>query len=156
MTSRRDDIRMTSTEVQAYLGEIRQLTVATLLPDGSPHLVAMSFALVDGAPAFVSYAKSQKVRNLRRDPRMSVLASSGESYADYRGVQMNGTGVLVEDRDSVLALMRRIASRTRVAEPATEARFPDELKAQAPKRVGLIFHPERCASWDHRKLGGRY
>jgi len=156
MASRRDAIRMTSTEVQAYLGEMKQLTVATLLPDGSPHLVAMSFALVDGAPAFVSYAKSQKVRNLRRDPRMSILASSGERYADYRGVQMNGTGALVEDRDAVIALMQQIAARTRVAEPVTAVTLPDELKAQAPKRVGLIFRPDRCASWDHRKLGGRY
>jgi PPOX class probable F420-dependent enzyme len=156
MTSRRDLIRMTSAEVRAYLREMKQLTVATLLPDGSPHLVAMSFALVDGAPTFVSYAKSQKVRNLRRDPRMSILASSGERYADYRGVQMTGTGELVEDTEAVLALMQQIAAKTRVLEPVTAGIFPEELKAQAPKRVGVIFRPQRCASWDHRKLGGRY
>jgi len=154
MPSRRGDIAMTSTEVRAYLGEVRQLTVATLLPDGSPHLVAMSFVLMNGAPAFVSYAKSQKVSNLRRDPRMSVLACSGDCYANYRGVQLTGTGTLVEDPEAVLELMRLIAARD--VPPGMAAGLPGELRAQAPKRVGLLFRMKRYASWDHRKLKGRY
>jgi len=156
MAGRRGEITMSSDEVGAYLAGLKQVTVATLMPDGSPHLVAMSFVLVDGSPAFVSYAKSQKVRNLRRDPRISVLATSGDRYAEYRGVQLAGTAVLVEDEPRVLELMRMVATRTRVAEPSRAGLFPDELRAQAPKRVAMILRPERCVSWDHAKLGGRY
>jgi PPOX class probable F420-dependent enzyme len=143
---------MTSAEVEAFLAAASQLTVATVLPDGTPHLVAMSFALVEGAPAFVSYAKSQKVANVRRDPRMTVLAVDGDRYADYRGVQLTGTAEIVERADEVVELMRRIAEHTGGSGPAGDGWREQDFLAQAPKRVGLRLRPQRWLSWDHRKL----
>ena len=52
---------MTEAEVAAYLAEQRVLNVATIGPTGHPHVVAMWFAIVDGTPAFWTFAKSQKV-----------------------------------------------------------------------------------------------
>ena len=87
------------------------LNVATIGPTGHPHVVAMWFAIVDGTPAFWTFMKSQKVVNLRRDPRITALVESGEAYAELRGVELLGTGRLVEDFDEVLGIGRAVALR---------------------------------------------
>ena len=120
MAGRRELIKMTEAEVAAYLAEQRVLNVATIGPTGHPHVVAMWFALVDGKPAFWTFAKSQKVLNLRRDPRITALVESGETYAELRGVELVGTARLVEDFDEVLAIGRAVGSSTRAMSSLTD------------------------------------
>src|SRR5262245_49872224 len=88
--SQRERIRMSDEEVAAFLAGQRKVHVATINRDGSPHLMPMYFVLVDGAVAFWTYTKSQKIRNLQRDPRITAMAEEGEAYFDLRGVQING------------------------------------------------------------------
>src|SRR4051812_11305138 len=99
--SRRDLIRMTDPEVDAFLQQRQTMNVATYNHDGSIHLVAMWYGFLDGKPAFETYQKSQKVANLRRDPRITVLLEDGDRYEDLRGVELVGTGEVLDSRDDV-------------------------------------------------------
>jgi PPOX class probable F420-dependent enzyme len=155
MAGRRDLIKMTEAEVAAYLVEQCVLNVATIGPTGQPHVVAMWFAMVDGKPAFWTSAKSQKVLNLRRDPRITALVESGDTYAELRGVELLGTARLVEDFDEVMAVGREVGLKYQGDVVLTEnaAAF---LAAQARKRLAVIIDVERVVSWDHTKLEGGY
>jgi hypothetical protein len=155
MASKRSQITMTDSEVLAYLETQRVLNVATLGPTGHPHLVAMWYALVDGKPAFWTYGKSQKIVNLRRDPKLSGLVESGDSYEELRGVELRGRGVIVEDYESVLEIGKAVGVKYNGPAALGDDALPF-LEAQAVKRVGVVFEVEHIASWDHTKLGGGY
>src|SRR6516165_344716 len=99
--SRRDQIRMTDTEISASLDQQRSLQVASINKDGSPHLVTMWYGFIDGNIVFWTYAKSQKVANLRRDPRISCLVESGRKYEELKGVSITGRGEISDDREYV-------------------------------------------------------
>jgi PPOX class probable F420-dependent enzyme len=149
MPSRRAEIQFTEDEVREFLETERVLNVATYNHDGSIHLVAMWFAMVDGVPWFHTYGKSQKIKNLRRDPRMTGLVETGDAYEELRGVELVGKGVVVEDPDALLALGRAEAGKYFDAEgEAAEA----IAAGVAERRVGVRFDIEKAVSWDHRKL----
>ena len=155
MASKRSQIAMTDDEVRAYLESERVLNVATLGPTGHPHLVAMWYAMVGANAVFWTFGKSQKVVNLRRDPRMSGLIESGESYDQLRGVELRGHGVIVEDYDSVLEIGKSVGVKYNGPSALGESALPF-LEAQATKRVGVVFEIEHIVSWDHNRLAGSY
>ena len=146
---------MTPDEVEAFLTEQRILNVATIGPTGHPHLVAMWFVLLDGRPVFWTFAKSQKVVNVRRDPKITALVESGDSYDQLRGVELLGTARVVEDDDQVLEIGKAVGLKYTGPAAVGEAGLPF-LEAQARKRVGIVIDVERTVSWDHRKLGSGY
>ena len=111
MPSRRSDITMTAAEVDAFLDEQRVLNVATIGATGHPHLVAMWYAVRDGEVVFWTFGKSQKVVNLRRDPKMTGLVEAGETYNELRGVELVGTARLVENYDEILEIGKLVAMR---------------------------------------------
>jgi PPOX class probable F420-dependent enzyme len=133
-------------EVQELLGRARIMTVASFSGDGPIHLVPMWYALVEGYPVMWTNGRSQKIVNLRRDPRITALVELGEQYQDLIGVQLIGRAELIDDRADVLAIGRTVAERYTL--PATDA----ILEYQATKRVGIRIVAERAVSWDHRKL----
>jgi len=150
---------MTDAELRAFLDEQRIVQVATVGPNGRPHLVPLWYVVEDGGdpPALRgwTFAKSQKAKNLERDPRATISIDDGVQYQDLRGVMME-CGVAVEhDPDLVadygMALFERYG-------PGGE--LPPEVREmvlkQAEKRIGLRFEPTRVVTWDHRKLGGAY
>jgi PPOX class probable F420-dependent enzyme len=152
--SRREQIRMSEAEVQDFLDEQRTMAVATIGRDGFPHVVAMWYILVEGKPAFWTYAKSQKALNLRRDPRLTCLVETGEAYGDLRGVQIKGRATLIDDPGDVLRLGEAIWERY-AGGPLNEMLL-QMVAAQARKRVAVHVEPVEITSWDHRKLGGAY
>lgn len=149
--SRRDQIRMTEVEIQEFLAASRTMTLATLDRDGRPHLTAMWYGLLDGHVVFWSYGNAQKIVNLRRDPRLSILVEDGDVYSELRGVSITGTGVIWDDPEMVLRVGTALLERHTAEGAAAEA-----AAATAAKRVAVRVEPERIASWDHRKLGGAY
>lgn len=155
MGNRRDQIKMTEAEIEAYLDEQKILNIATLGPTGHPHLVAMWFTMIDGAPTFWTFAKSQKVVNIQRDPRISGLVESGESYSELRGVELRGTARLIEDFDQILALGKAVALKYTGPVGVSAEALPF-IEAQAAKRVGIVIDVEHITSWDHTKLSGAY
>jgi len=153
--SRRDQIKLTDEEVADFLVEQRIVTCATNGHDGLPHLMPLWYVLRDGELWSWTFAKSQKVKNLERDPRATLQVETGDSYDQLRGVTLECDAVLHRDVDTIAALGTEIMSRYA---PGAELGEAGEamVRAQAPKRVGLQFVERRRASWDHRKLAGVY
>jgi PPOX class probable F420-dependent enzyme len=152
--SRRREIAMDPGEVTAFLEQERVLTCATLGRDGWPHLMPLWYVVRDGECWAWTYAKSQKARNLERDPRCTVQVEAGGVYAELRGVMIKAECELHRDLDLVAELGAELAERYGGGRLSGDARAA--LRAQAAKRVALRFRPRRTASWDHRKLAGSY
>jgi PPOX class probable F420-dependent enzyme len=148
--NQRAQITLSEAEISQLLDGIRALTVASIGPDGQPHLVAMWFAVLDGDIWFETKAKSQKAVNLRRDPRISCLAEDGEVYEDLRGVAIEGHAEVSDDPE----LLRRVGAVIweRYHGPRTEEVRP-LVEASLRKRVAVRVLATRFRSWDHRKLG---
>lgn len=151
MGKQRDTIRMDDAEIAAFLDECKSLQVATLDKDGAPHLTTVWFAVHDGAWLFETYGKSQKVLNMRRDPRVAVLCEQGTTYDQLRGVSVQGRAEIVDSGERLLELMTLIVDRNH---PGLEADKVAGIAAQmAEKRVVVAVRPQKVISWDHRKLG---
>lgn len=152
--SRRNQIVMTPEEVDVFLREQRTMSVATVGADGRPHVVAMWYGFIDRAPAFWTYGKSQKIVNLRRDPRITCLIEDGDAYGELRGVELVADAALIEDPERVLAFGVQLTERYQGIK-VNEAAMP-ALQESAAKRVVVRLDVKRTVSWDHRKLGGVY
>ena len=150
MAHARDRVRMNEEELWAFLEEARHLQVATIGRDGSPHLMTLWFAVTERTLVFSSYTRSQKVVNLRRDPRIAVLAEAGSTYAELRGVSMNGRAELV-DTDPRRIELACLVNRRYYGEES-EAAQRARAQRSTRKRTMVLVHPERIRSWDHRKL----
>lgn len=151
---------MSPGEVAAFLEAGRTLMVASLHRDGRPHLVPMWYVVEEGRVVFRSFTRSQKILNLRRDPRLSVLVETGEAYAELRGVMIEGVARLIDDPAYVLALYGRLAAKYALAGPGPRALSAEELEAAfgrfAAKNTAVVVEPGRVTSWDHTKLAGAY
>ena len=156
----RKDISMTAEQVTAFLNEASILQVATIGKDGSPHLAPMWFVMEGDTIVFRSFTRSQKIVNLQRDPRLTVLAEDGDAYAELRGVRIKGEGRLVDDPAYVLNLYGRLAAKYALIGDTPTELSPDDLEAAfgraASKNTAVIVEPIKTASWDHRKIGGGY
>ncbi len=152
--SRRDQIRMTDAECRAFLEPGRDLQVASINADGTPHLVTMWYELDGDDICFWTYGKSQKVVNLRRDPRLSVLVATGESYEELKGVSIIGHAEIVDTLPEVLAFGLRLFAK--YWGPADDELVRAGVEAQATKRVLIRVKADKTVSWDHAKLAGVY
>lgn len=154
MAKRRDLIKMSEQEIEDFLAGRHTMNIATFGPDGNIHLVAMWYGFHGKNTAFETFAKSQKVLNLRRDPRITVLVEDGEEYDKLRGVEIVGTAVIHDDPEVLIGVARTVVDRYFGVEN------PDDLDAVAAglanKRVAIEIVPEKVVSWDHSKLGGTY
>jgi PPOX class probable F420-dependent enzyme len=140
---------MSEVEVHDFLRGRHHLQVATIGRDGRPHLVAMWYGFVDGALTLWTYGRSQKVVNLRRDPRVTCLAESGRDYDELKGVEVLGRATIDDDPAAVLAAGRSVLDRYRG--PFSDADRP-LLERMSAKRVAVRIHVERVVSWDHAKM----
>lgn len=157
----RTDITMTDVEIVAFLTEgAKVLQLATLEKEGAPHQVPMWFAMEGDKVVFRSFTKSQKIVNLMRDPRLSVLVEAGETYATLQGVMIQGRARLVTDPAYVLGIYGRIAASYPFAGTEPVELDDEALEAAfgrfAPKNTAVIVEPTKVTSWDHTKLGGAY
>jgi PPOX class probable F420-dependent enzyme len=149
--SQRELMAMSDGEVATFLSEQRRADFGTINADGTPHLVPMSFVVIEGLLTVWTDPRSRKVVNLRRDPRITCLIEHGATFAEMRAVQLSGRAVITTDTESSrrvgLALFERAAGK-----------LDDDLRAAVEAlvadRVGITVNPERVVSWDHRKLAG--
>jgi len=150
VTKKRDAVRMSEAEVRAFVASQKALQVATVDRDGSPHLCTLWFAVLNGDIVFETYAKSQKIKNLERDPRITVLCEDGDTYETLRGVMIKGNARLLRDYDDVLRVAEAVITRNT---PGVPAELLSAAAARiAAKRVAVVVTAERTASWDHSKL----
>jgi PPOX class probable F420-dependent enzyme len=154
MAGKRDRIKMTDAEIDAFIDQERTLQVASINKDGTPHLVAMWFALFEGKLAFWTYGKSQKVLNVQRDPRLTVMLESGAKYEELKGVTIYGTARVVSDLDVVLQFGEAVYER--YWGPIDSDLVREGVRTMGAKRVLIVVEPDKIVSWDHAKLGGAY
>jgi PPOX class probable F420-dependent enzyme len=77
-----------------FLREDHVAVICTLNKDGSPHLTTMWYLLTDDGTVIMSTpGRNQKVKNLRRDPRIAFCVGDGA-----RSVSLYGTATISEDQ----------------------------------------------------------
>jgi PPOX class probable F420-dependent enzyme len=153
-TSRRDLIRMSDEEVEAFIDAKLSLQVGTIGRDGSVHLSTLWYAVIDGNVVFETYSRSQKIVNLERDDRITVLLEDGTTYDTLRGVMIKGRAILRSDPADVVPVAEAVIRRN-------QPEVPEEYVAaaaiqMAAKRTAVEVVPDKVVSWDHTKLGGAY
>jgi PPOX class probable F420-dependent enzyme len=157
LLKRREQIKLTADERAALLSLAKACTLATIGPQGFPQLTAMWFALIEGKFHFSTYGKSQKVRNLERNRKCSVLVEDGASYAELRGYSVEGDAEVIADPALTFHVMREISKRYMGFDPGMAGPEVERATlARIAKRVVVRVHAVREISWDHRKLGGTY
>jgi PPOX class probable F420-dependent enzyme len=142
-------LSMSDDEIAAFLAGERRGYVATINADGTPHVVPLSYVVIDELLTFWTDPRSRKVANLRRDARMSCLVEAGDRFEEFRAVQLTGRGELGEDRATServgFALFERASGQLTDKMRAAVAALVDE-------RIALTLHPDRVVTWDHRKV----
>jgi PPOX class probable F420-dependent enzyme len=157
MPSRRDQIRMTDDELRDFLAEQKIVSVATLGPNGRPHLVPLWYVPGDGELTGWTFAKSQKTKNLERDPHATLQVEAGVDYAELRGVMFECDVALEREPARVAEYGRSLFRRYGGGgDGELDPAVSEMVDKQAQKRVGLRFTPTRTVSWDLRKLVGTY
>jgi PPOX class probable F420-dependent enzyme len=151
MAKKRSAVAMSEAEIEEFLAGDMKVQVATIGPDGTPHLTTLFYVLDEGRIAFWTYGASQKVKNLRRDPRISCLVEDGEDYFELRGVSIRGQARIQEDYEEVKVFGARMTQR--MAGDADLGELGEQIvEQQARKRVVIVVEPGKVASWDHRKM----
>lgn len=154
--SRRDQIKLSEAELLALLESERVAVVSSNGPRGFPHSMPLWFVPREGEVWIWTYAKAQKVRNLERDPRATVLIETGREYGELRGAMIEAEAQIHRDFETVLGFAEELTVRYAEGIDSVEGDAKAALEAQAPKRVAIHFRPSRVATWDHRKLRGAY
>lgn len=154
MAGRRDQITLTEDEQKAFLDEGWTLEVASNGPRGYPHLVAMWYVIVDGMVHFTTFGKSQKIVNLKRDPKITAMLESGKKYEELKGLVIEGEAEIIEDTPFTAKIMGLVGEKYNGI-PLPMETSEQAMKA-ASKRVAVRIKPVNIISWDHAKLGGRY
>ncbi|MEV4288886.1 pyridoxamine 5'-phosphate oxidase family protein [Nonomuraea bangladeshensis] len=148
--NQRARIAMSDEEVAALLEGSRKLQLATINPDGTPHLVTMFYGLDDGRIAFWTYGKAQKARNLARDPRVSCLIEAGDDYAELRGVLLYGKAERIDDSDRIMDIGMLVARR--MTPGVADDLLRPYVEQTGRKRIAYVVERTKVVSWDHRRL----
>ena len=147
---------MAGDEVAGFLEQQRVVTCATNGRDGWPHLMPLWYVVREGELWSWTYAKSQKVRNIERDDRVTLQVETGHEYQELRGVMIRARCRLHRELEVVAGVGEDLAVRYGGADAAVGPEAHEVFERQAAKRVALHFVPQSTATWDHRKLGGVY
>ncbi|MBO2450388.1 pyridoxamine 5'-phosphate oxidase family protein [Actinomadura barringtoniae] len=148
--SERTKIALSEDEVTSLVGTQRKLQLGTINPDGTPHMVTMFHAVIDGQIAFWTYRSSQKARNIARDPRVTCLIEAGEDYFELSGALIYGRAEVVTDPNRVRYVGSEVVRR--MMDLTDDDAIAPFVEATAAKRHAYLVEPVRVASWDHRKL----
>ncbi len=154
MPKRRELVMMSDEEIWKFIETQKTVQVATINKDGTPHVMPLWFGIDEGKIVLETFTKSQKIVNLERDPRISVLLEDGEDYNELRGVSIKGRATLIRDHDEVHRLHMSVLVRNTPDVP-TET-LEKAVAAMVPKKTAIVIEPERFITWDHSKLGGIY
>jgi len=150
--NRRDQIALTADEQRRYLDESHTIVLGANGPKGHPQLTAMWY-VNDGIDTIwmTTFAKSQKTKNVERDPRVTLLIESGRTYPELKGLMVTASVEIIRDVERVLDMLERVNVKYNGLQPSAQLR--DALRGQASKRVLLKITPGKMSSWDHAKLG---
>ena len=153
MNSLREKIKMSQEERLQFLEKQISLQIGTINKDGSPHLTTMWYVYDGDNFIFHTYTKSQKIINLKRDSRITLLTEAGSQYSDLQGIIVYGTAETIdgkENEEDVIKYMNLVGNKYIKGEDT--AQYLEGMKLQAPKRSAVIVEPAKFISWDHTKI----
>jgi PPOX class probable F420-dependent enzyme len=157
VAKKRDQIKMSAAEIEEFMDTQRTVNVSTLGQDGWPHMTALWYVMRGDEPWIYTYTKSQKVKNLERDPRATLLIEAGREYNELRGVMLKTRAVIHRDLDTVAAMAEELFAKYQGGNASSiDDATREGLRQQATKRVAIRFEVEETVTWDHAKLGGAY
>jgi PPOX class probable F420-dependent enzyme len=156
VSNRRAQIRLDPAEQLVLLEAERIVVVSSWGPRGWPHSMPLWYVPRAGEVWIYTYARSQKVINLERDPRATLLLETGHEYGELRGIEIQAEAEINRETEAVYELARELAIRYSGGSAAIDEEAAESLRAQAAKRVAVRFEAKRTASWDHRKLGSAH
>lgn len=149
---RRREIRMTDEEQRAFLRPTGKVALSTVNQDGCIHTVALFYGFLGDDMAFLAKSKSQKVVNLRRDPRLTCMREDGDDYYELRGVTLMGVGEVRDDRGVLWEVGEYLYRQRHRSGRADPPNLDEIIEKSIYNRAVIVMHPKRVISWDHRKL----
>jgi PPOX class probable F420-dependent enzyme len=126
---------------QQYLATKDVVVLATIGADGSPLITPMWFIHEPAGLTLISVENSRKVENLRRDPRLHIVAESG-TRGDIKGVSIRGRARFLPDSAERRALAIRLLDKYH---PHLEHLWGG--RTMPPNRVMFRITPERVHTW---------
>ena len=151
--SLRNQIKMSKEEITTFLQNQISLQIGTINKDGSPHLSTMWYFYDGESFIFHTYRKSQKIINLKRDSRITLLTEAGSQYSDLQGIIVYGNAKIINGKDSLEEVIRYMEMvGEKYIKDEEGAQYIEGMKLQAPKRSVVIVKPSKFISWDHTKL----
>ena len=155
--SRRDKIKMTDEEVSAYLKQARTIILVSNGKDGFPHPMPMWFAVDDdNVITMTTFRKSQKINNLKKDPRVALLVESGDAYPELKSVLIYTEVELLDSVEATRDILFNISVQRGDLDADAGDTVREGMMNTAAKRIGMRFTPDKIVTWDHSKLGGVY
>ena len=127
--------------VQTFLATKQIALLATVRADGAPLAMPMWFLHDAATLTMISVEGAQKVRNLRHDSRVCVVAEAGGGGADIRGVTVLGRAEFLADGPA----RRTLAERFHEKYPGLASLWG--ARAMPANRVMFRIVPERVKSW---------
>ena len=155
--SRRDKIRMSDSEIADFLRSSRTITLVSNGKDGFPHPMPMWYAVDENnVITMTTFGKSQKINNLKRDPRVALLVESGDKYEDLKSVVIYTEVELLDDVEATRDILFNISVQRGDLQADAGEKVREGMMKSASKRTGMRFTPDKIVTWDHSKLGGTY
>ena len=143
--SRRSEIQLSPEEQRELIDSERVVVVSSLGRNGWPHSMPLWYVPRDGEIWIYTYAKSQKVKNLERDARATLLIETGHEYAELRGVEIEAEAEIHRDLDTVFEMAKALTSRYAGGAQVDDAAAAYQRAIQRfkwsvlPSGVGLLF-----------------
>ena len=132
MPSRRDQIRMSDDELRDFLDEQKVVTVATIGPNGRPHMMPLWYVPQPGGELIGwTFAKSQKAKNLGRDPHATLQVEAGVEYQELRGVMFECDVEVESDTERVVEFGMAVFTRYAPSDGGRDSGLPPEVRRWA-------------------------
>jgi nitroimidazol reductase NimA-like FMN-containing flavoprotein (pyridoxamine 5'-phosphate oxidase superfamily) len=120
------------------------LTFTSIGKDGYPHTIPIGFFRIDDDVYVGGRTGTQRLKNIERNPKVSVLVESGTSMQDIKGVLIQGDATAITEPAATLELMRQSMR----ARGASEEQLPKEPR---PHIAYIKITPRRYISWDYSR-----
>jgi nitroimidazol reductase NimA-like FMN-containing flavoprotein (pyridoxamine 5'-phosphate oxidase superfamily) len=147
---KRNQVEMSDSEIEEYLRANKTVMLASQGPGGRPHVVPMGYRLEPGCVvSMTGFGRSQKVKNIERNPEISLLVESGDVYEELCGVLIYARAELIYDAEAIVNTLRAMSQDVKYGK---EQALTETVVATAKNRVLIRCVPEKFISWDHSKL----
>lgn len=145
-------VTMSVEEIESYLSKSVTVTLITLNRDGTALPTPLWFANRGEVIYVGTMRKTQKVKNLLRDPRVTAQVESGESYLELRAVIVKGRAEIVESEEELAWFAEAMAAKYAQQRPRQTA-LPTATKQHYDNpRAVIKIVPEKVRTWDNSKI----